>query len=329
MIQQKLDGDSSAAKNHALPDIRGMFTAPKTKYKVLMREWKFDIKKLKLNNGYQRMIEYSRIHGIKISMLEDGYWGDEIITVNKNYEVLNGQHRITVAMAIGITHVPIVMLEFPNKEEEVNYFVKKNSWNTKLSPSDFWHARHMAGHPLGSLLYKISEDENSYLYRRIALKGVELDKTNNVIFTAAQALLLISTSVTNSSNSWSFSHDQRLTEMACVNTPYESVIYLTNRMVEFINNILGTDRSKNRFAYKNKPLKAFCQFYIEVIRSGCAKKSEDMLKIMNHMATFPFTAEYARMDRAAQIDSLSSYCNRILTGKAKIQIKGFEHKIHE
>lgn len=300
--------------------------APKAKYRVLMKEWRFDIKKLVMNTGYQRMIEYARVHSIKASIMEDGYWGDEVITINKNYEVLNGQHRLLACMSVGVQYVPVVMLEFASHEDEVNYFVKKNSWNTKLSPADFWHARQLAGHPLGVLVYRLGQDANSYLCRKIALKKMEADQTNHVIFTAAQAILFLNTAINNNAEPWSLSGDQRLTELLCLNTTYENALYLSNRLVGFLYNALGTDRSKNRFAFSNKPLKSFCRFYVEMIRSGCAKKEDDLLRIAKHMATFPYTVEYARLDKAAQIDLLTSYCNRVLPEKSKIALKGADSK---
>ncbi len=122
---------------------------------------------------YQRPYEKKRLKIIEESVVESGEaWPTTLMEINMRFGTLDGNHRRFIFMDLGITTVPeVIQLEFKTLEDEVNYFVKKNTHGSTIKkPPIIWAAKHLAKHTTAQLLYKlVTEDKESKLYNYVAL----------------------------------------------------------------------------------------------------------------------------------------------------------------
>lgn len=272
--------------------------------KTLCDHMLVDPKELKLEPTYQRCIEPSRKRGIAQSMVTTGYWPEETIIVNQDFEIVDGQHRVVAALQVGIKQVPISVVEFKDKRTEATYFSLKNNWNTSLKPVDFWYARYQFCHPYATCIYELDIDDDSLLKNNIALKGRETKKAK---FTITDCCLFINFAVGYNQN-WSKEKDAFLTKRV-VNLGYEPIKEEINDFIDCFYSIFGNSKRSNPFAYRASSIRSFITFYSLAKRQDFLSSRRKLNEFIGKMATYALTADFLKANHAGRIQMLITHFN--------------------
>ena len=274
--------------------------------RVLVDYKMMPITEIKQNIQYQRMRDPYRERRVSTSIKEYGYWPQEVIILNELHEAIDGNHRVYGAKENGIKLLPCSIVTFPNKKLEAKFFTLKNSFNTKLKPIDFWHARYLSGHPYAILIYTLVADSNSLFFNKIAIKNHDTKETK---FTLAKAILIINTTALGYSSPWCIKRDNFLTQKVEA-TKYYTVLADTNKFLFMYSGIFGESIKHNAIASRIETMKAFCRFYYKLIKEKRPGAPQETTHVIRKMKTFIFTSEFLKTDLTGKTIALISHFNK-------------------
>jgi hypothetical protein len=263
-----------------------------------------DIDLLKFNKEYQRAIDSRKKKRIFDSINANGYWPQEIVTVNHLMEIIDGQHRVIVAKEIGIKKIPVVIVKFPTLQQETMFFADKNNWNTSLKPVDFWHSRYLAEHPYALLIYRLNSDSESLLCSRIAVKGHATKKSK---FTISNVLHMTNAAI-GVSHPWTKGRDNKLCD-AIDSMPYQLIREYINTFLNFFYGSFGEDKRSNAIAYRGSSIRSIVIFYILAYKQGLILSPSTMAKFIKKMSFYIFTSDFIKTEHSGRIQGLVNHFN--------------------
>ena len=273
----------------------------------------FDIDRIGFNPTYQRMFEKSRYTKIKKLLIEYGmYWPSSVITLNEQYEVIDGQHRVKAAKDLGYKELPCCIVTFPTLQHEARFFSDYNNYNPTLKAIDFWNARFLAGHPVAKIIYDLESNPSSSFYNKIAIKGKETKASK---WSIVMAISAISISCCLSNTHWSINHDQIITN-AVVKTDYNYIMAYTNDMVRWFESCFGT-KLNGSLAYQSRIFRPILLLYQVLLNNGVANKKDTI----NRMKTYFFSSELIKIPSTGILQLLIAHYNKNKSDKNRINIK--------
>jgi len=275
--------------------------------KVIFKYTEIPCSQIKLNLEYQRCIDNTRLKKISDSIKKYGYWPQEVIIINNKYEVIDGQHRFVAAKQNGINIIPVSIVSFPCKENEAKFFTLKNNYNTSLKNIDYWHAAHIAKHPLANILYSLNYDDDSLLKDMIALKGTNTEHSK---FSTAQCMLMISQIGLNLGDRWNKQTDERITQKA-KETAYIAIKQNINLFCKWFYDCFSSKKRDNPIPYRDKSFRSIVTFY------RLLKKQNFLITgltgyrtIINKIQQYTFTNDFVKTDQIGQIMALVNHFNK-------------------
>lgn len=261
---------------------------------------------IKIGRSYQRALENSRLANIVKSISQQGFWPWEAIVVNQDYYVIDGQHRAEAAKKLNIQQIPVSVVKCENEKEEAALFEKLNSFNTRLSPIEFWHARYLVGHPYAKLIYALNEDKNSLVFNRIALKGHDT-KTK---FSVGQIITILNVVLFGNEEHWTLQNDDKYSKLV-VSMKYAEALEKTNDFFHWFFSVFGDNSLKNPQAYKAKTSFSIVALYSRIAKTGIFKSASAAVKLsaVSKMQNFVFTQDWDRIGDAARLNMLINHWN--------------------
>lgn len=111
------------------------------------------VEALYVDHRYQRTLESKRSVGLINRMKEEFHWpafgallvAPENAPQGRRYAVVDGQHRLTVAAALGFAEVPCVIIAARTIEEQAAAFLRLNKERVVVNPFAAYHASARAG----------------------------------------------------------------------------------------------------------------------------------------------------------------------------------------
>ena len=235
-----------------------------------------DIETFRTDAKFQRIITKDRLNNIKKSILSNGFGEFGRITINTDYQIIDGQHRFVCAKELGYKELPATMYSFATKEDEVKFFIMINNFNTTIAQKQFVWSQYYAGEPAAVLLYELENCKDSLFYKNIYLKnkggGAIKFSINSVYYIIYAAVF----GKVYKRNKKDYSRImQRITSV-----DMDVIIKETNEFIEFINRCFGS-KTRKGFAF----IDGLCVFYIMLRRKGLLvegyKKEQTINKIMS------------------------------------------------
>lgn len=254
---------------------------------------------LNIGTEYQRPIDKNRIQKISNSIKQFGYWQQEVIIVNEDYFIIDGQHRTMAAKQCNIAQIPICVVQFKDKQLEAKYFWNKNDWNTSLKPIDYWHGRFLAGDIIAKTVYQLESDIDFLLYDKVALKN----KSTKWKMTIPTLLTMIGRANANIEH-WYRKRDERYKKIFA-SIKYSTLLNNTNDFLFFYSSCFGELSSNNKTPYHNKIVRSFGIFYGKL-------KEINMVNIdsINKMKSLTINNEFLKLEQSAMTISIVSHYNK-------------------
>ncbi len=251
-----------------------------------------EIAEIKVNKEYQRNIEPLRLRGIVKSIEKYGFWPSEVIILNELKEAVDGNHRVAAAKKLGLFSVPCSIVTFPTKNDEIRFFSHKNSWNTSLKPVDAWEAKYKAEHPLAELIYMLECDEVCKFCNKIAIKNKANKSTK---FSIPDAIVIINASAFMNIDPWKQQIDYQICEK--INSmKYIEIADATDSFLSMFFAIFGEHKNENTIAYRSDSIRAYCKFYISLMKSGVISTTKKRQAVINKMKTMAINQAFLKAD---------------------------------
>jgi hypothetical protein len=262
---------------------------------------KLPVESLKFNRQYQRATEVARKEKVKQSIIKCGHFlPDQSITVNQDYEVVDGQHRLLAAKDLEISHIPATIYNFSDKEKEAAFFVHINGFDQRLNPVDYWYGRMLSGCPLARFMYFLESDSQSNLRGQIIVKGANSHK-NRIPPSMVLEIIILGMGY---SHQWTKARDESFVQK--IKTMGEGpILFHTNQFVSWYQFIFGI-KKENPIAYRRDSFRAICSLYKRLQSSNIAHQKITMQK----MKTFPMNAAFVTAPLAGKKYQLINHFNK-------------------
>ena len=271
---------------------------------VLSKYELVDVRLIELPPSYQRCIEPRRLKKISNSIKLYGYWPQEVITVNKGLQIIDGQHRYHAAIDNGIKKIPISILRFENISDEAKFFCAKNSYNTSLKPIDFWHAAFLAGDITANVIYQLNTDDDSLLKDMISLKGSE-GKTSK--FNVTECIAIIKVCALGMATHGGLSKNEFLSPRIGA-TSYYTIKEEVNLCVGWFFDCFG-DKKNNPIPFRGTSISAILPVYIELKKQGFLNTAEKRKSVVRKFRAFHFDGLFIKAGLLGQTMSLVNHFN--------------------
>jgi len=258
-----------------------------------------EVKTLKgMGSKFQRNIERVRKNKLIESMKADGYWVSSPITVNQDFHVVDGQHRVLAALELGIEKVPAFVVNYGSEKDEAAHFSTLSDWNTKLKTKDYWAARKAHGDPVAEVIYALNQDLASLMHHDIQLKenvpgagrkGQRWQITDALHFIKA-GLGLKSPWARATHHTWSSAIKNIIDEEGKA-----SIVGYVNLPVNFWNATFGTTRdASTKDIYTGTHVAAYCEFYSKLLMAGLLRTKHHWDSVISKMKTFNYSSPIYR-----------------------------------
>lgn len=110
-----------------------------------------------VDDAYQRVLDQRWVDR-HVSVFDSRLLGTLTVTPqNGHYTVIDGQHRLRLAQAVGMTHVPCVVVDTDSHADAARVFVSVNRERRAVSPIDMYHADLLAGNVTAHAIKEVSE----------------------------------------------------------------------------------------------------------------------------------------------------------------------------
>lgn len=269
-----------------------------------------NLKKIGLH--YQRFLELRRQKNIEESIKQYGYWPSQVITVNENHEIIDGQHRWRAALNQNISKVPICIVSFPSKEMEAEYFWHCNDYNTKLNQPCYWAARYEANDIIAKILYELEADAHSFFCNFIAIKGKQTSQSK---LTIAHALSIIVSMTLDYSWKWERRYD-KLIKRKIEALGYREISIRCNLFLKWFFDCFGNEKKHNPIAYNGNTIRAIISFFLLLKKQGFL--NSQYINTVNKMRQFVFVSEFIR---TPQIGKIHFFINHFNAGRSKNKLE--------
>jgi hypothetical protein len=143
-------------------------------YEVISIEPEFPIEKLLNANRetFQRRLQPSRLRKLIKKVYEYGYDMSRFVVITEKNMIVDGQHRVIVALLFGLKTVPVVVARFKGKQSRASYFITLNRpEGGQQLPTDRILGEYNAGQSYAKLVYRLVEDKNCTFFDRVALRS--------------------------------------------------------------------------------------------------------------------------------------------------------------
>lgn len=252
----------------------------------------FNVSDIKFNAAYQRTINPKKVRTIRNSIKKYGmFWGGEVIVLNEQMEVIDGQHRVMAATESNILKLPVLVVTFGSKKEEAGYFVDKNMHTTKLTPVDFWHASYISGCTIAKTIYALNNDPKSLLHNKIAIKGGNNDKTR---FSIPTALCFLNVVCLDGGRSVGKSKHERI-KTHIAKYSYDEILLKMNIYVQWFNDCFGDSKVENPKPYGARVASAIAALYIIMYKSGKIRNTRAYNNSVTKMRKYRFSEQTEAM----------------------------------
>jgi hypothetical protein len=266
-----------------------------------------NVNEVKIGREYQRNISDRRLKKLAESMEKFGFWQWEPIVVNQDGFVIEGQHRVLAAKAIGIKKIPVSVLNCQSLGEEAEWFGRISSYVTTLPPAENWNVLRLSGHPYAKALYLMEERPDSRLYHRIKVKG----HTGQQRIALTQATCILNTSVLGKVMNWTRDAD-KLYCQEISKFPDNEIIEKVNVFMGWFQDIWGEDKNQNPIPYAATSLRAIASFYLRLVQARFFQLSseKEIHASKMKMKKFFFTPEWKALEHLSKVNMLISYWNK-------------------
>ena len=272
-------------------------------YKVIKEHTWIDPNELKRGSPYQRGLEESRLKKIKGKMKKYGYKPHEVVAINQNNGIVDGQHRANIACQLGIKQIPVTIYEFDSIENEAMFFADCNDHVTNLNSITYWYSKYMYGDKLATYIHWLEKDQQSMLNDNIKVKG----KQGGNKLTIPEVLSLMTAAFNIPNSAWTRDDDYRFQKVV------EKYSYdgengfreNMNNVVDFFYKCFGKVRYENRQAFKQGTIRPFTIFYKRLKERGL-----DNDQSASKMSSFVFTNEFHKLTFMGKVISFTDYFNR-------------------
>lgn len=260
------------------------------------------VEKLRAGQEYQRGLESHRVAKILESISQNGYWPWSAIVVNQDLKIIDGQHRVEAAKQIKLKEVPVCMVMCKNEKEEAGLFSKLNSFNTRLRPADFWHARFLIGHPVALLIYRLNNDPSALCFNKVAVKGHGAPSRLPV----SSFLNILIGVLFDCFDFWTLRADEGYCRRI-VSLDYCIVLSKINKFFGWFFDSFGNDPVKNRLAYTGDSLRVAVELYRRILKTGAFQDSRSSSH--TKMRTFFFPPEWKRVGHSGRLNMFIVHWN--------------------
>lgn len=277
-----------------------------TGYTVIKEHTWVDPNELKFGGSgasYQRKLEPKRLNKIKDKMKRYGYKQHEVIVLNQNNVVVDGQHRVNVAQQLGVEKVPATIYKFDSKEDEAKFFADQNDHVTNLDNVTYWYSKYLYGDKLATYIHWLAQDNQSLLRRNIKIKG----ETGSNKLTIPEVLSLMAAAFDLPNSAWTRRDDpsfQKVVEKYSYDG-YNGFRENMNNVVDFFYKCFGRERYGNHQAFKQSTIRPFTVFYRRLKERGL-----DNDQSASKMSNFVFTNEFHKLTFMGKVISFTDHFNR-------------------
>jgi len=275
------------------------------KMKVIKKWFEPPISKLKFEPIYQREIDPAHLRKVTGSIRDFGYWPNEVIVLNPNFEIVDGTHRVVGAKKNNLKKIPACICQFKNKECEAAFFWLINDpvGKKKLAPKDIWHAKYKAGNDVAKFLRKLEQHPMSMLRERIAMRNKYTPKAK---FTIGDVLIMINIGTRSNPNRWK-ARDEKYISKALAGKGDDRCMEQINLFVCWFDDCFGSSKPLNPKPYSNSGFRAVAVLYNLLKTQGCL--SNGNRKVVRKMKKFVFTSEFGRLPHQTKVQTLVNHYN--------------------
>ena len=278
-------------------------------YKVIKGIHDMDVDEiLSLQTVYNRPVRDVRLKKLIDSMEEDGFHESQVIELNENLQIIDGQGRVLAAKAVGIKEVPVVIYEFNDIEREAKFCKRRNNTQTNQTSKERWLCDSVGGYPLAQVLYRLNADEDSKAYKRIdLLKGPKdswrIDTQYKI--TASPVVHIINI-VANNKNSAYKDTDAEKLDAAVATMPYVNLRKGVNMVLGMFYDIFGS-RANNKIAYSDRFFRSYLSFAKILLDHNLLEKNYD--KIVYKMRGFEVREYLKELEQDEVVKRLKRFYN--------------------
>lgn len=262
---------------------------------------KLPVESLKFNRQYQRATEQARKEKVKQSIIKCGqFLTDQSLTVNQDFEVVDGQHRLLAAKELKISHIPATVYRFSDKQKEAAFFVHINGFVQALNPVDYWYGRFLSGCPIATFMYFLEASQESKLRGQIVIKGSDSHK-NRIPPSMALEIIIIGI---GHAHQWTRQRDNAFVKKMTEVGETQALLKI-NQFVGWYQDIFGT-KKENPIAYRRDAFRAICSLYNRLLIVDMTHNKTTIQK----MQTFPMNSAFVTAPLAGKKYQLIDHFNK-------------------
>jgi len=288
---------------HLVEDIKDNFVKmivnepfDKKGVKMTGRYFNMPLLMLKQNLTFQRDIEKGRIKQIKEMIIDsDRFWSSSAITIDKDFEIIDGGHRFVVCNDLGIKNFPFVQqLNFTNLSKKVGWFVDSNKVDPTIKKDHYlWRAKHMAKHTDGILLYQLCHiDDTSLLFDYVSLAERKPLKTRITINSAWHIILKIGLL---NSGKWELRREKSIVELINA-TSYNTIKFRINSFLTWFKLCFG-EKTEGRIEWNSKLIQTYTLVYKNLIDHNLIGNKVKYNQSIKKFSKYKFNTDTIRMDQ--------------------------------
>jgi hypothetical protein len=256
---------------------------------------------LKFNDVYNREICIQHVENLSEDIVLNGFNDVKPIELNTDYEILDGQHRFLAVIAAGKDMVPCVVVSFPNKNLEADYFSYINSQGAAkpLRNVDLLKSQKAAGNEYAELIYSLHNQPESPLFKKISgLKGDNLVPVEKYYCISASKVCQLVSSVVFKSNSNLKKDDMYKFGEKTKGLTMEDLLGPISEFTEFFYSCFGSRKDKN-IMYQDGVFRALISFWYHLKRLGLLKNKSDLKALIKKFYGYklpPLSSSYDKIN---------------------------------
>lgn len=257
---------------------------------------------------YNRPINNANLKKIKVSMELDGFHRSQVVELNHNLEVIDGQHRVRVAAMLGVLEIPVIIYRFKTTEDEADFCKRRNNTQKKQTAKEKLLCDRAAGYALAVSLYKLNTDDKSLAYRRIDLEKAAEDtwKQDTHYKLSASVLMHVVNIVANNKNTAYKDADSEKLEGAISKMSYIELRKGVNLILGSFYDTFGS-RTENKAAYVDKFFRSYLSFSKQLLDNNLLEDKYD--DIVHKMRSFMFKEFLKELNQDEIVKRLRAHYN--------------------
>jgi hypothetical protein len=217
----------------------------------------------------QRPIEPARLKIIKKSMNVIGYDMSKPVVLSQSNVAVDGNHRIELALKLGINKIPFVQYNFATPQDEYRYFQLAQLKTAGMKARDELFAYYQTKHPYATLIYKLANDKMSQFSGCHDLKMKADDKSLISNMKVENLCYIINGIIFKRKTGWSRTNADYLANLSVSllssQKEFLKAIYDVNDFLVFFWNSFGWVTDKKGLMYREHFLLATIDLYNEFL----------------------------------------------------------------